>query len=173
MVARRILTLDLASRIGYAFGNVGSKPDFGAHQLPVKNGDDLGAYWKRFDTFLGALPLDEWTGSADTFVVFECAVLPPATSFKTLRKLYGLPAILELRWASIGGDPECLREVYPSQVKKYWTGKGNCGKPEMIAAARSRGYDLGPAQDDEADALAMWFFAAACLNGGGVEIDQR
>lgn len=168
MKARRILTLDLASRIGYAFGATGQKPAFGAHQLPTKNGDDLGAYLTAFDTFLFALPIEEWTDDGAA-VVFECSVLPPKTSYRTLRKLYALPALLEFRWATVGGDPACLREVYASQVKKYWTGKGNAKKPDMIAAAVERGYDIGPAQDDEADAIAMWHFAAACLNSEGVE----
>ena len=36
-------------------------------------------------------------------------------------------------------------------IKKHATGKGNAGKPEMVAAAQARGWD--PKDDNEADAL--------------------
>jgi Holliday junction resolvasome RuvABC endonuclease subunit len=42
-------------------------------------------------------------------------------------------------------------------IKKFATGRGNATKEEMIAAARSRGFD--PQTDDEADALAILFLA--------------
>ncbi len=40
----------------------------------------------------------------------------------------------------------------PSEIKKHATGKGNAGKPQMIAAARARGWN--PVDDNHAD--AMW-----------------
>ena len=42
-------------------------------------------------------------------------------------------------------------------IKKHATGKGNAGKDEMIAAARSRGHY--PKDDNEADALALLYWA--------------
>lgn len=42
--------------------------------------------------------------------------------------------------------------VPPASVKKYATGKGNAGKPDMLAAAIRR-LDYQRASDDEADAL--------------------
>jgi Holliday junction resolvasome RuvABC endonuclease subunit len=38
-------------------------------------------------------------------------------------------------------------------IKKHATGKGNAGKADMIAAMRARGFN--PADDNEADALAL------------------
>jgi hypothetical protein len=38
-------------------------------------------------------------------------------------------------------------------IKKYATGKGNAGKEEVVAAMRGRGH--APADDNEADALAI------------------
>ena len=38
-------------------------------------------------------------------------------------------------------------------IKKHATGKGNADKAAMVAAARARGFD--PADDNEADALAL------------------
>jgi Holliday junction resolvasome RuvABC endonuclease subunit len=42
-------------------------------------------------------------------------------------------------------------------IKKFTTGKGNATKEEMIAAVKSRGFN--PADDNEADALAILFLA--------------
>ena len=39
-------------------------------------------------------------------------------------------------------------------LKKFWTGKGNAKKPDMIRAARDRGFELD--SDNEADAIAGW-----------------
>lgn len=59
----------------------------------------------------------------------------------------------------------CLEKGVPFEgvpvgtIKKFWTGKGNARKPQMIEAARQRGFE--PASDNEADALAglHWMFA--------------
>lgn len=42
-------------------------------------------------------------------------------------------------------------------IKKHATGKGNADKEAMLAAARARGFD--PADDNEADALALLDYA--------------
>lgn len=42
-------------------------------------------------------------------------------------------------------------------IKKHATGKGNAGKDEMIAAMKALGHS--PADDNEADALALLHFA--------------
>ena len=44
-------------------------------------------------------------------------------------------------------------------IKKHATGKGNANKDEMIASARARGFL--PADDNEADALALLHWAIA------------
>ena len=44
--------------------------------------------------------------------------------------------------------------VPPSLLKQRATGKGNAGKPEMIAAARALGWDGDG--DDQADAWLLW-----------------
>jgi Holliday junction resolvasome RuvABC endonuclease subunit len=48
-------------------------------------------------------------------------------------------------------------------IKKHATGKGNASKTEMIAAAILRGHT--PTDDNEADALALLYFAVD-LQGG-------
>ena len=44
-------------------------------------------------------------------------------------------------------------------IKRHATGKGNAGKDEVIAAMRARGF--APADDNEADALALLDWAMA------------
>ena len=57
----------------------------------------------------------------------------------------------------------CERHQIPYQgvpvgtIKKHATGKGNASKGEMIAAAKIRGHS--PADDNEADALALLHFS--------------
>ena len=49
--------------------------------------------------------------------------------------------------------------VHSATIKKNATGKGNAGKDAVMAAMRGRGFT--PADDNEADALALldWAFA--------------
>jgi Holliday junction resolvasome RuvABC endonuclease subunit len=47
-------------------------------------------------------------------------------------------------------------------IKKFATGKGNASKEEMIAAARSRGFN--PVDDNSADALAILLAGLNALN---------
>ena len=60
-----------------------------------------------------------------------------------------------------------LVEVPPSTLKKYVTGKGSCGKSEVMAAMIRRMADLHPGivihDDNEADALALAALGARLL----------
>ncbi len=51
--------------------------------------------------------------------------------------------------------------VHTGTLKKYATGKGNAGKPEMIQSAVDRGYT--PRDDNEADACLLLEYAIADL----------
>ena len=48
-------------------------------------------------------------------------------------------------------------------IKRHATGKGNADKEAMIAAARARGFN--PADDNEADAIAILFWALETKGG--------
>ncbi len=50
-----------------------------------------------------------------------------------------------------------------AEIKKHATGKGNAPKQAMIAAARARGFS--PADDNEADALAILHWALETRGG--------
>ena len=60
-----------------------------------------------------------------------------------------------------------LREAYQGvpvgTIKRHATGKGNAPKAAMIAAAHGRGFS--PADDNEADAIAILFWALETKEG--------
>lgn len=60
-------------------------------------------------------------------------------------------------------------EITPTQVKKYATGKGNAGKPEVMAAAIRRYLDVPISNDNEADA---WVLAAMAARLIGEPIEE-
>ena len=64
-------------------------------------------------------------------------------------------------WAELRGVP--YQGVPVGTIKRHATGKGNAPKEAMIAAARAKGF--APADDNEADAIAilMWSIDS---NGG-------
>jgi ABC-type sugar transport system ATPase subunit len=64
-------------------------------------------------------------------------------------------------WAELRGVP--YEGVPVGTIKRHATGKGNADKDAMIAAARARGFS--PADDNEADAIALLLWVIA-TNGG-------
>lgn len=48
-------------------------------------------------------------------------------------------------------------------IKRFWTGKGNAGKPEMLAECAERGFK--PQDDNEADAIALAHWVAEEISG--------
>ncbi|MCE8520832.1 hypothetical protein KBY30_07535 [Ruegeria pomeroyi] len=72
----------------------------------------------------------------------------------------GLMATLET-WAELRGVP--YQGVPVGTIKRHATGKGNAPKQAMIAAARARGYN--PADDNEADAIAILHWALETQGG--------
>lgn len=56
----------------------------------------------------------------------------------------------------------------PSEVKKFWTGKGNAKKPAMIAATLAR-LGIEAVDDNESDAIALLYFWQSRAGTGRVE----
>ena len=71
----------------------------------------------------------------------------------------GLMATLTA-WGELGA---CLRGRAGRHHQAHGAGKGNAPKPAMIAAARARGFS--PADDNEADALAILHWALETRGG--------
>jgi hypothetical protein len=64
-------------------------------------------------------------------------------------------------WAELRGVP--YEGVPVGTIKKHATGKGNAPKQAMIDAGRARGFD--PADDNEADAIALLMWAIETKGG--------
>ena len=72
----------------------------------------------------------------------------------------GLMATLTA-WAEMRGVP--YEGVPVGTIKRFATGKGNANKEAMIASVRARGFS--PADDNEADAIAILFWALETKGG--------
>ena len=151
-ITGKILALDLAAQTGWALGLPDARPSFGTYNFP-STGERIGRH---------QINLRDWINrklDADqpSYVIFEQPSLFGVTTPTTVRKLTSAVNTLE----EICEERRIRCEQgNPSRIKKFWTGKGNAKKPEMVAFARRYGFKVR--NDDEADALAHWFFAIEC-----------
>lgn len=155
-----LLALDIATRMGWAYGRIPLRgltmleavavqppqPDSGV--VTVRSALGVGHFLSEFTDRLGEL----FDTKRPNGLVIEAPILPQTTSFDTVRKLMAMAGLAEMlaaqrriRW---------VRLVQPASVKKHFTGNGRAKKPDMEAACASRGWVF--ADDNEADALAIW-----------------
>lgn len=154
-VTGKILALDLATATGWAIGFPSDLvPRFGTHVLP-STGTNIGAFGVAFEDWLiGVLNAEQ-----PEAVLYEQPSIFMKSQPATLIKLNGLAYHCETICNRLG-----FRRYYcvnPSQLKKYWTGSGKAKKPDMIAAARRRGWDVR--DDNAADAAAAWAWGVYCF----------
>ena len=76
-----------------------------------------------------------------------------------VRKLFLLATLTS--WAETAGV--AYQGVPVGTIKRHATGKGNANKEAMMAAARARGFS--PADDNEADAIAILLWALETRGG--------
>src|SRR5262245_20204032 len=86
-----ILTLDLATRLGWCVGEPANDPAFGYYDLP-KTGDNVGQFLIHFQRWLSSR-CSEWQPE---LIVFEAPILPRKTKLITVRKLNGLCNVVEM-----------------------------------------------------------------------------
>lgn len=158
----RLLSLDLATRLGWACGDAfEGEPASGSFLLP-STGDDVGAFLKAYHLWLIARMAE----FQPDIVVME-APLPATgkTTQTTLLKLWGLCSHTEFV-ASFKGVT--CRQVNVSEWRSAFVGKGHgrISKPKTVAqrstypviqACRQRGWNI--VDDNEADALGLWVYA--------------
>lgn len=143
---RKILALDLATRLGWACGAPDSEPTYGTKVLP-STGEDIGRFAYAYNEWL----TDTLTLEDPALVVFEAPILAGKTTPSTARKLMGLAWHTEFV-CNIRGVR--YMEHHLQSVKKFFTGNGRAEKHEMIAAAERQGWH--PKDDNAADALGLW-----------------
>ena len=150
-----ILALDLGTTTGWALRHRDGTVSSGTAAFKPQRFEGGGMRFLRFKRWLNEL----CSVSSDIHAVY----------FEEVRRHAGVDAA-----HAYGGflghlTAWCEQHNLPYQgvpvgtIKKHATGKGNAGKPEMIAAAQARGY--APIDDNEADALALLHWALATQEG--------
>ena len=155
-----ILALDNATRLGFCQGVIGASPTWGAHDFGRNrsNGEVLSA----FRTWL-CRKVDE---IQPTVVVFESPYMPgPNSRFSapanalTIRRLFAFAGFTEA--VCVERRVRCY-EARPSEITRAFLGgpaprQRAEKKAATVKMARLLGYAV--ADDDEADAVALWCFA--------------
>jgi Holliday junction resolvasome RuvABC endonuclease subunit len=144
----KILALDLGTTTGWAV-SVDGLVSSGSQSFKPTRFEGAGMRFLKFKRFLSDLK-----GNADGFdmVVFE-----------EVRRHRGVDAAHAYGGFMAHLTAWCEHHQIPYRaegvgvIKKFWTGKGNASKEEMIDAALAKGYT--PADDNEADAIALLHLA--------------
>jgi hypothetical protein len=158
MTAPRILAIDAARRLGYAYGAAGGKPSSGSIEC-ASEGASRGAIFSgagRWITgFISANPVD---------VLAIEAPLPGSfvqghTNISTATILLGMPAVLEFMAYQL----KVYRHVRVNQasVKKHFVKGQGDQKPAILAKCRALGWigkDDADQSFDRSDALAVWSY---------------
>ena len=149
----KVLTLDLATKTGFAVGDIsnGDRPVSGVQQLP-STGNDIGRFLFALDKWLSDLV----TVHNPDLIVFEAPLFLAGgkSNITTARKLMCLAGMTE--YICTKHKIRCA-ECNVSTIKKYFTGNGRAQKHDMINKCRAIG--LSPRDDNEADAIAIYFHA--------------
>ena len=151
-----ILALDLGQRTGWAVRSRDGAIASGTHEFRPGRFEGGGMIWLRFRAWLQEI--DETAGGIGV-VVFEEVRRHLGTS--AAHAFGGYLAHLTA-WAEANKIP--YQGVPVGTIKRHIAGKGNADKQAVIDAVRRLGFN--PADDNEADALALLDWAIA--HGVGV-----
>jgi Holliday junction resolvasome RuvABC endonuclease subunit len=150
-----ILALDLGTTTGWAIRNSRCRVLHGTAEFRPSRFEGGGMRYLRFGKWLDQTL--EITGGIDA-VYFEEVRKHAGTD--AAHVFGGFLAILSA-WCEERAIPH--QGVPVGTIKRFATGKGNADKQAMIVAIRARGFE--PADDNEADALAILLWALATEGG--------
>ena len=152
---RCILALDLGTTTGWAIRGFDSLITSGTASLKPGRYDGGGMRYLRLTNWL--TELDRLSGPIAT-IWFEEVRRHAGTD---AANVYGGLMASLTSWGELRGIP--YAGVPVGTIKRHTTGKGNAPKQAMIAAARARGFS--PADDNEADAIAILHWAIETQGG--------
>jgi hypothetical protein len=155
LMDRTLLAIDLGTTTGWALKSPDDLTTSGTVSFRPSRYDGGGMRYLRFQNWL--IEMDRLSGPIATIWYEEVrrhAGTDAAHVFGGL--LATLTSWAELRGIPYGGVPV-------GTIKKFATGKGNAPKQAMIDAARARGFS--PADDNEADAIAILLWAIETRGG--------
>ena len=156
----KLLALDLATHLGFAFGDEFVVERHGSYRLP-KTGENIGKFLAEYIEWLDV----EIDATRPDQIVFESPILPATTNLATCRKLYGLCGITELKAQHRG--VEC-REANLMDIRRHFIGMARAPsavlkehrrawiKDRTQSVCRSKGFL--PCDDNAADALALFSY---------------
>ena len=154
---RPILALDLGTTTGWALRDADGLILSGTASFRPGRFDGGGMRFLRFTNWL--TEIDRLSGPIAS-IWFEEVRRHAATD---AAHVYGGLLATLTSWAELWGVP--YQGVPVGTIKRHATGKGNANKDAMMAAARARGFS--PADDNEADAIAILLWAIE--TGGGLQ----
>jgi len=152
----RLLSLDLATRTGWAFGDTEAGDPVSGVFKAQNAGVELGPFLHSFGHWLRSTIAERQIEIA----VLEEPIMPGGMmQMATLLKLYGLIGIAETVCHSL--QVPC-RQLAAGTWKKAFCGRAGFGKSAKPYPPLVRCRELGwaPADDNEADALGLW--VASC-----------
>jgi hypothetical protein len=152
---RPILALDLGTTTGWALHSHDGLITSGTVSFKPGRYDGGGMRYLRFTNWL--TELDRLSGPIEA-IYFEEVRRHAGTD--AAHVFGGLLAVLT-SWAELRGVP--YQGVPVGTIKRHATGHGNANKLAMIAAAQARGFS--PADDNEADAIAILLWAIETQGG--------
>jgi len=153
--ASTILALDLGTTTGWALRGYDGLITSGTASFKPGRFDGGGMRYLRFTNWL--TELDRLSGPIEA-IYFEEVRRHVGTD--AAHVFGGLLAVLT-SWGELRGVP--YQGVSVGIIKKFLTGRGNANKDAMIDAARARGFS--PADDNEADAIAILLWAIETRGG--------
>ena len=149
------LALDLGTSTGWALRAPDGLITSGAVSFRPGRFDGGGMRYLRFTNWLAEL--DRLSGPIAA-IWFEEVRRHAGTD---AAHVYGGLMATLTAWAELRGVP--YEGVPVGTIKRFATGKGNASKGAMIAAVRARGFS--PADDNEADAIAILLWAIETAGG--------
>ena len=152
---RSILALDLGTTTGWAIRDFDGLITSGTVSFKPSRYDGGGMRYLRFTNWL--TEIDRLSGPIEA-IYFEEVRRHAGTD--AAHVFGGLLAVLT-SWGELRGLP--YQGVPVGTIKKHASGKGNAPKQAMIDAARQRGFN--PADDNEADAIAILLWALETKGG--------
>ena len=155
MNAEALLALDLGTTTGWAMLTPGARVVSGTMSFKPGRFEGGGMRYLRFRRWLTELKA---TTEGIEAVYFE--EVRRHAGVDAAHAYGGLLATLTA-WCEHHGIPHSGVPV--GTIKKHATGKGNASKNEMVAAVRALGH--APADDNEADALALLSWATVDCRG--------
>ncbi|SNT10111.1 crossover junction endodeoxyribonuclease RuvC [Antarctobacter heliothermus] len=152
---RTLLALDLGTTTGWALRAPDGLITSGTASFRNGRFDGGGMRYLRFTNWLGEL---ERLSGPIAAIWFEEVRRHAGTD---AAHVYGGLMATLTAWAELHNVP--YEGVPVGTIKRFATGKGNANKDAMIAAARARGFT--PADDNEADAIAILLWALETHGG--------